>query len=143
MPHTPERYSSGQVSQRPRALIVDDEDAVRSAMTRYLTRRGWDVTDAADGAAATELLAPNAKMAFDLVICDLRMPKFSGFALYEWLTHARPELLQRLVFSTGDTECVETAKFLAEVRRPVLGKPFELPELDRIIEAVQSRARAA
>ena len=139
-----ERYSGGAASHgRPRVLIVDDEASVRAAMMRYLARRGWDVCEAEDGEAAMRVLAPNVGASFTLVICDLRMPRFSGVEFYRWLLRARPDVIDRLVFSTGDTECVETAAFLGEVRRPVLAKPFELAELARIVDAASTSAQAA
>jgi DNA-binding response OmpR family regulator len=112
-------------------------------MMRYFARRGWDVCEAEDGEAATRVLAPNVAASFTLVICDLRMPSFSGVELYQWLLGARPDVIDRLVFSTGDTECLETVTFLREVRRPVLAKPFELVELARIVDAASTSARAA
>jgi DNA-binding response OmpR family regulator len=123
-------------------LIVDDEVSIRVALGRYFARRGWDVAEAADGEAARSLLEPNAAASFDVVICDLHMPRFSGFAFYRWLAAVRPDAAERLVLSSGDVEAGETAEFLREVRRPVLPKPFDLRELDRVIDEVRG-ARAA
>jgi two-component system NtrC family sensor kinase len=81
-------------------------------------------------------------VSFDVVICDLHMPRFSGFAFYRWLAAVRPDAADRLVFSSGDVESNETAEFLREVRRPVLPKPFDLRDLDPVIDEVLA-ARAA
>jgi DNA-binding response OmpR family regulator len=138
-----ERSSTQEISlERPCVLIVDDEIAIRSAIGRYFSRQGWDVREASDGEAARRLLEPNAGASFDVVICDLHMPRFSGFAFYRWLAGARPDAAARVVFSSGDVESHDTAQFLRDVRRPVLPKPFDLCELDRVIDEVRA-ARAA
>ena len=124
-------------------LLVDDEDAIRAALRRFFARRGWTVLEAVDGESARALLDPAHGQAFDLVICDLAMPRVSGRDLYCWLTHHRPDLVSRLVFSSGDVISPEASAFLVETGRPVLPKPFELAELSRIVEAVSRAAHAA
>ena len=101
------------------------------------------MTEAPDGATAQRLLDPSAGDAFDVVICDLRMPRFSGSDLYRWLVRNRPDALERLVFSSGDTISPEAAVFLAQAHRPVLPKPFDLGELGRIVDEVYRSAHAA
>jgi CheY-like chemotaxis protein len=127
----------------PRVLLVDDEPAVRLAMLRFLTRRGWSVCEAEDGELARALLDPAAGQWFDLVICDLNMPRLSGCELYRWLAHHRPDAARRFVFASGDLLSPESTEFLKEARRPVLPKPFELCELARIVDEVASPAQAA
>ena len=127
----------------PCVLLVDDEPSVRMAIRRFLSRRGWIVVEAADGECARSMLDPAAGLDFDVVICDLQMPRLSGREFYRWLAGVRPEAASRLVFSSGDAESPEFADFLSEARRPVLPKPFELSELERIMDEVRSPARAA
>jgi CheY-like chemotaxis protein len=61
-----------------RALVVDDEPAVREATVRALTAEAFWCESAADGA---EALACFRKSRHDLVITDLRMPGMQGYAL--------------------------------------------------------------
>jgi DNA-binding NarL/FixJ family response regulator len=124
-------------------LLVDDEALVRTAMHRFLARRGWTVSEAVDGDCARTLLDPIAGIEFDLVICDLQMPRLSGREFYGWLARVRPDLASRLVFSSGDLLSPEFAAFLTETGRPVLPKPFDLSELARIVEEVYADAHAA
>jgi DNA-binding response OmpR family regulator len=128
---------------RPRVLLIDDEVAIRAALARFFTRRGWEVVEAPDGECARGLLAPNDGRAFDLVVCDLRMPRFSGCDFYQWLRHVRPDALAKLVFTTGDVVGAQSADFLREARRPVLEKPFELSELDRIVDDIHGPVQMA
>jgi two-component system cell cycle sensor histidine kinase/response regulator CckA len=130
-------------SSSPSVLLVDDEAAVRVAIRKFLTRRGWTVVEAADGESARAMMEPATGVDFDLVICDLHMPKLSGRDFYRWLAETRPEVALKLVFSTGDAMSPEFAEFLSEAQRPLLPKPFELSELARIVEQVHSPARAA
>jgi DNA-binding response OmpR family regulator len=131
------------MASRPCVLLVDDELAIRLAVKRYFSRRGWDVCEAEDGESAPWLLEPNAGGSFDLVICDLRLPRFSGDDLYRWLSSSRPDAARRLVFSSGDVESPEAQQFLLTLGRPVLPKPFELAEIDRIVEEICPSAQAA
>ena len=139
-PSRPDRKSR---SCRPCVLLVDDETAVRAALSRYFVRHGWDVREAVDGVAAQRLLDPAVGHSFDLVLCDLRMPRFSGCDLYRWILVHRPDIEARLVFSSGDLQSPESAAFLSEARRPILPKPFDLGELARIVSDVARSAHAA
>jgi DNA-binding response OmpR family regulator len=136
--------ASHMALQPPRVLLVDDELAVRAALGRFFTKRGWTVVDAEDGERAKAMLEQSFEdAAFDLMICDLRMPRLSGVELYEWLARTRPLLLDRLILSSGDLSMRDTADFLADVRCRLLHKPFELHELTRLIEELAPRAAAS
>ena len=75
-----------------RVLIVEDEEAVRRPMVRYLTRRGAEVDEAADG---VEGLARLRAQPANVILADLRMPRMGGVELYAQLEEERPELAQR------------------------------------------------
>lgn len=137
------RQEVANPSMAPSVLVVDDELSIRTAMRRYFVRRGWRVSEAPDGVTAQRLLEPAARNEFDVVICDLRMPQFSGSDLYRWLERNRPEAVDRVVFSSGDVGSAEAAVFLEHAQRPVLPKPFDLKELGRIVDEVYRAAHAA
>ena len=128
-----------------RALVVDDEAGVRVVIRRWLTRRGWVVDEAVDGAEARQSLAPDDSggASFDLVICDLRMPALSGPELFEWASRHRRDLLGRIVFSSGDVRDPAAASFLTSSGCLVLEKPFELSELARVIGAAVAMGERA
>lgn len=118
-------------------LIIDDEAAIRTALARFFTRRGWSVDEAAEGKTGIDkLLAPEST--YDAIISDLRMPGFSGIELHDRLEIERPDLLDRLIFSTGDGVSGEAASFVARTRCPVLLKPFELAMLAETIARMQA-----
>ncbi len=130
----------GQRPDNPRLLLIDDEPTIRSALNRFFTRRGWTVTEAENGAVALDLLHPAAAgvVDYDVIISDLKMPGFSGIQLHDRLVSDRPELLQRLIFSTGDVASEEAAAFVARTTCPVLQKPFELAALAQVVDQVRA-----
>jgi PAS domain S-box-containing protein len=125
----------------PRVLLIDDERPIRKALSRYFTRRDWHVDEAEDGAEALEMLLGTSAgdTPYELVISDLRMPGVSGVMLHDRVAAARPALLERLVFSTGDVVSPEAAAFVARTRCAVLEKPFELSDLDALIRRAAVR----
>lgn len=140
----PEGLVSGEaVSVAPCVLLVDDEATMRVALRRYFQRLGWTVREADCGECAERLLEEAGSERVDLVICDLRMPRGSGQAFYTWMCRARPCLVSRLVFTTGDVLSADAEGFLRAAGRPVLAKPFELVDLGRLVAEVASAAHAA
>jgi CheY-like chemotaxis protein len=136
--------TGGVASLAPRILVVDDEPGIRVALRRYFQRRGWIVDEADNGARALQLLmATPAGVDYDVVICDLTMPVFSGVELHDALAASRPELLDRVIFSTGYILSAPRREFLARWGRPILEKPFDLSTLGRVVERMlESRVTA-
>lgn len=60
-------------------LVADDEDRIRKLITDFLTREGFEVIEAADGAQALSLCSGSQKP--DLVILDVMMPVMDGWAV--------------------------------------------------------------
>lgn len=119
-----------------RALVVDDEPTIRSAVARYLRKRGWHADEAEDGRAALLKLERSSPGAYHIVISDLRMPHCSGDELHDWLAQHRPDLFARLILTTGDLTSPALREFIARTPRPVIEKPFELADLVQLAEAV-------
>ena len=118
-------------------LVVDDESALRNALVRYLGRRGISAEGAEDGAAALRILSERN---FDVIISDVRMPGMSGREFLEELRRDRPELVARLVFSSGDALAADTAALIQDAARPTVTKPFDFAALERVIREVASAA---
>jgi CheY-like chemotaxis protein len=119
-----------------RALVVDDEPTIRSAVARYLRRRGWHVDEAEDGRAALAKVERSPPGAYHVVISDLRMPHYSGDQLHDWLAQHRPDLFERLILTTGDLASPVLGNIISRTPRPVIEKPFELAVLAQLVEAV-------
>jgi len=113
-----------------RVLIVDDEPALRDAAGRFLRRAGITAETAVDGRTALEAIA---RQDFDVIITDIRMPGMNGRELVARLKRERPELLDRIILSTGDTFAEDTANLVAETGLPTLVKPFDFETLERLV----------
>jgi CheY-like chemotaxis protein len=112
-------------------LVVDDEEVVRTLVTRALVEAGYAVAEASHGAAALALLESGTHE-LDLVVCDLVMPGLNGRDLARWLAAHRPDLPILLV--SGYPLPYLEAHDLYEPGIPLLRKPF-LPS--RLLEAVE------
>lgn len=116
--------------------MVDDEPSIRSALVRYLRRRGWQAEEAEDGKAALRKLEGAAPGGYGVVISDIRMPHYSGVELHDWLAEHRPDLFAALIIITGDLASPALSEFVARTPRPLIEKPFALSVLAQLIESV-------
>ncbi|MEM9073366.1 MAG: sigma-54 dependent transcriptional regulator [Myxococcota bacterium] len=79
-------------------LVVDDEQEVRSTVSRVLSREGYEVVTAENGAIARGLLEEGN---FDLVLTDLSMPEMSGLELLEAARAVDPSLVALVMSGAG------------------------------------------
>jgi two-component system NtrC family sensor kinase len=120
-------------------LVVDDEPGIANALAHLLRRDGHTVDTAANGQLA---LAKLHTQAYDLLLCDLRMPELDGPGLYQVLQQQYPYLLQRVIFLTGDTLNEEARTFLEQTEVPRLNKPFRAAEVRQLVQHVLQKAGA-
>ncbi|HUS66582.1 MAG TPA: ATP-binding protein [Kofleriaceae bacterium] len=121
---------------RLRVLVIDDEAAIGSTLQSILEDQ-HDVVVTTGVRDAMTALARDA--AFDLVLCDVVMPGASGIDFLDQLRTAHPRLVNRVVFMTGATLGSDQGRALAALPNQVLEKPFELPQLERLLADVSSR----
>ncbi len=125
---TPTVHGSGVV------LLAGDHAGVRALMAAALSRRGFNVIEAADGHAALELAGRHGG-AIDVLVTDVVMPDMKGFELATTLERLRPDLRTVYVAGAGDREGAGT------VTDNVLSKPFTADELAARITATMEAAR--
>jgi CheY-like chemotaxis protein len=128
----PEPAGSERV-QRSAILLIDDEPGIARALTRLLQRSGHDITRATNG---LEGLAALAKGAYDVILCDMRMPDLDGPGFYRELERRHSHLLSRVIFLTGDVLSPQAQAFFDQVKRPRLEKPFKAYEVRQVIQQV-------
>ena len=116
-------------------LVVEDEAALASAVVDALRDAGYLVEHAGDGEQALNKIRAQA---FDLVVCDLKMPRLDGKAFYRMLAATSPGLAKRVIFVTGDVAGTDAEEFLEESGCRWLAKPFRLGDLLRAIKQVLS-----
>ena len=118
-----------KAAERPRILIVDDEQGVRDLLARALSTGEYDVDVAPEGRTAVEQLRT---VEYDLLITDLKMPGMDGLSVIREARRMYPEL--PVIIITGySTE----ASAIEAINLGVSGyitKPFRIP---RILAAAQ------
>jgi two-component system NtrC family sensor kinase len=125
------RTSAGSADHSVRGasvLLVEDERALATAVAEALTEAGCRVEHAGDG---EEALARVRQNRYDVVICDLKMPRVDGMMLYRAIAAATPTLARRVIFVTGDVAGADAERFLEESGCRWLAKPFRLADLLR------------
>ena len=130
---TPCAPDSQSEQTRKDILVVDDEAEIALTLKEILRADGHQIEVAASGAAGLEALKQRE---FDLILCDLRMPGIDGREIHRRLTESRPELLDRLVFITGDTFAKQASAFFEETGSCYLEKPFTPTEVREMVERV-------
>lgn len=116
-------------------LVVDDSEQVRTLVTRLLDRNGLVSVPAADAAEARERLA---REAFDLMLCDVKMPGESGFDLAEYVLQAHPSMAVVMVTGVDDAESALRALDLGAYGYVI--KPFSMNEiLISVVNALRRR----
>src|SRR6266849_6240499 len=112
-------------------LVVDDEPLVAALIADTLGLEGYEVETAKNGREALEKIAARS---YDLILSDLKMPELEGVGLYHELERQQPGLLPRLAFVSGSTEVPEYASFCERMAVTLLGKPFAVGDLHRLVQ---------
>ncbi len=116
-----------------RVLLLEDRDDFREVLRDHLAYRRFQVTSVPSG---VEGLRQISKDVFDLIICDMMMPRMGGEMFYWAVTRIRPAAAQRFIFFTGHRNNPAIEFFFKRVNATVLIKPFSLRALDSTIAEV-------
>ena len=111
-------------------LLVEDEPELAAAVAEALNEAGLNVDHAGDG---QEALARVRQFSYDLVVCDLKMPRADGMMLYRAIAAATPALARRVIFVTGEVAATDAERLLEDSGCRWLTKPFRLGDLMRAI----------
>lgn len=115
----------------PRILIIEDEASIRRVLVKILTEenKNYEVFEAEDGLAGMELIK---REDFDLILCDIKMPKMDGVEVLEAVKKIKPEIPMVMISGHGDLEtAVNTMKLGAF---DYISKP---PDLNRLLNTVR------
>ncbi len=113
-----------------RVLVIDDDSLVGRAIKRVLV--GHDVTTLNSGEEAVALMQRDQN--FDVVLCDLIMPRMSGMAVQARVRQFAPALAERFSFITGGAYTPETRTFVEQTPQRVMRKPLMTDDLRGVIE---------
>ncbi len=121
-----------QLSQKYKALVVDDEETLVNLQTSFLADLGVEAAGVYSGAEAILYLQSNQ---VDLVISDVRMPgPVDGIQLYEWVGRNRPNLLKQFLFVSGDMIGINVSEFFLKSTAPRIQKPFMWDDYSRLVQ---------
>jgi two-component system, NtrC family, response regulator PilR len=124
-------------SARPaRILVVDDERSMREFLAIMLTRAGYEVVAAENGAQA---LASLRRRRFDLLVSDIRMPDCSGLDVLREAKQAQADLPGILMTGFASTETAIEALRTGAI--DYISKPFDVDEMKRVVALALERHR--
>jgi two-component system, NtrC family, nitrogen regulation response regulator NtrX len=113
-------------------LIIEDEAAIRRVLAKILSEESdsYQVEDAEDGFAGLEKIKNND---YDLVLCDIKMPKMDGVEVLEAVKKIKPEIPMVMISGHGDMEtAIQTMRLGAF---DYISKP---PDLNRLLNTVRN-----
>ena len=118
-----------------KALVVDDDDLIRSNVAEVLSNEGWDVTEAESAERALALLRGDV---WSLVFCDVKLSGNNDFEGYDVLRSFNEEQPQaQIVLMTGHGSAVGALDAVSSGAYDYLMKPFEIADVKRISQAVR------
>ena len=115
-----------------RILIIEDEASIRRVLTKILSEENdaYQVDDAEDGLIGLEKIKNND---YDLVLCDIKMPKMDGVEVLEAVKKIKPEIPMVMISGHGDMEtAIQTMRLGAF---DYISKP---PDLNRLLNTVRN-----
>ena len=111
-----------------RVLVTDDEPDVRKLVRMVLTKAGYDVVEAEDGAKAIQILNTGEnRLMLDVIICDIRMPKVNGMEAIAYFRKEYPRV--PLIVLTGFPDTDMATSLLRQGVTDYLVKPVEAEKL--------------
>jgi two-component system nitrogen regulation response regulator NtrX len=112
-------------------LIIEDESAIRRVLVKILVEENakYKVEEAEDGLEGLEKLKSND---YDLVLCDIKMPKMDGVEVLEALKKIKPEIPVVMISGHGDLETAVNTMRLGAF--DYISKP---PDLNRLLNTVR------
>jgi two-component system nitrogen regulation response regulator NtrX len=116
----------------PKILIIEDEGSIRRVLIKILSEESttYQVEEAEDGVAGLDKIKNND---YDLVLCDIKMPKMDGIDVLEAVKKIKPEIPMVMISGHGDMETAINAMRLGAF--DYISKP---PDLNRLLNTVRN-----
>jgi DNA-binding NtrC family response regulator len=117
-----------------RVLLLEDRDDFREILRDYLVTCAFHVVSVNSGIEGLREIMNNG--GFDVILCDMLMPRMGGEMFYWAVTRVRPATRERFIFFTGHKNNPAIEFFFRRINARVLFKPFKLAALDSAIREV-------
>ncbi len=116
----------------PKILVIEDESAIRRVLVKILSEENdtYEVSEAEDGLAGIEMVK---KEDYDLVLCDIKMPKMDGVEVLEAAKKIKPETPFVMISGHGDLDTAVNTMRLGAF--DYISKP---PDLNRLLNTVRN-----
>jgi DNA-binding NtrC family response regulator len=125
------RYEKAETATAAQVLFVDDEEEIRLTVEEYLARQGYAVTTVGNGLDALELVKDRE---FDVVLTDLKMPRFSGLDLLKAIKEDQPDL--EVIILTGYGTVKTAVEALKLGGYDYIQKPIKLDRVGHLIAQI-------
>ena len=135
----PRSDAPGKEKEHGSLLVVDDDEMNRVMLSRLLTRSGYAVTEASDGAAALELVE---KHSFDLVLLDILMPGIDGLQVLENLRRTRSVAELPIIMATAEDSSSDVVRALKLGANDYVTKPLDFSVVLARVQTQLSLKRA-
>lgn len=126
---------SGDVTDRKRALVVDDDDPIRTMLAKVVERQNLSVDTARDGIEAIEAIDRDG---YSVIVLDLMMPRLDGYGVLQHLQQHHPKMLACTIIASAVPESEVLRNFVAPVFK-IHAKPFDMSKLIADIQECISR----
>ncbi|WP_029038004.1 sigma-54-dependent transcriptional regulator [Salinimicrobium xinjiangense] len=116
----------------PKILLIEDEAAIRRVLIKILTEENnsYEVEEAADGLEGIEKIR---EQDYDLILCDIKMPKMDGVEVLEAVKKLKPEIPIVMISGHGDLDTAVNTMRLGAF--DYISKP---PDLNRLLNTVRN-----
>lgn len=119
--------------EKPRALVVDDDEPIRALLVNLVERLDFAVDSASDGAEAIARLDDDG---YDVVLLDLMMPRVDGWAVLDHMNLVDPDSLRHTIVASA-VPLGEIARRMTVPVFTVHPKPFDM---SRLIDDIRAAA---
>ena len=126
------RYDSNIISKMSRILVIEDEAAIRRVLVKILKEENekYQVEEAENGAMGLDMIR---KSDYDLVLCDIKMPKMDGVEVLQEARREKPEVPFIMISGHGDLDTAVRTMRLGAF--DYISKP---PDLNRLLTTVRN-----
>jgi DNA-binding response OmpR family regulator len=123
------------VSERKRALVVDDDDPIRTMLAKVVERQNLQVDTARDGVEAIERIDEDG---YSVIVLDMMMPRIDGYGVLQHMQAHHPDKLRCTIIASAVPESEILRKFEMPVYR-IHAKPFDMAKLIEDINTCTAR----